>query len=185
MIPWLQWYMYFLQERTSLCTFFNLLQEHMPFTPTRAFADFKVAVHNAIRLVIQGITIEGCVFQCVQCAQTIWLQYYTEKTRRSEFPRAAVLPLMTAYKTFWFHALEDLKDATWPPALYKLHIQEQWIEGHRLVWNHFGSEGPRTTNNIEAVHGKMKRNFQHIHPNIFTIIQTYKEIQISNDINII
>jgi hypothetical protein len=38
---------------------FNLLQEHMPFTPTRAFADFKVVVHNAIRLVIPGITIKG------------------------------------------------------------------------------------------------------------------------------
>jgi hypothetical protein len=30
---------------------FNLLHEHMPFNPTKAFADFKAAVHNAIRLV--------------------------------------------------------------------------------------------------------------------------------------
>jgi len=71
---------------------------------------------------------------------------------------------------------------TWHPALYKLHIQEQWIEGDRLVWNHFGTEGPRTTNNIEAMHGKLKRNVQHTHPNIFTTIQTFKEIQNSNDI---
>ena len=48
---------------------FNLLHEHMPFNPTKAFADFKAAVHNAIRLVKPGITIKGCVFQYVQCAQ--------------------------------------------------------------------------------------------------------------------
>jgi hypothetical protein len=49
--------------------------------------------------------------------------------------------------------------------------------------NHFGTEGPRTTNNIEAWNGKLKRKVQHSYPNIFTIIQTFKEIQNSNDIN--
>jgi len=30
----------------------------------------------------------------------------------------------------------------WHPTRYKRYIQEQWIEGDRLVWNHFGNEGP-------------------------------------------
>ena len=47
----------------------------------------------------------------------------------------------------------------------------------------FGTEGSRTTNNIEAMHGKLKRNVQHTHTHTFNIIQTFKEIQNSNDIN--
>jgi len=67
--------------------FFNLLQENMSFTPTRAFAFFNVAVHNAIRQVIPCIIIKGCVVHLTQCVwkklQATGLQtlYREEKTR--------------------------------------------------------------------------------------------------------
>jgi hypothetical protein len=121
--------MYFLQERTSLCTFFNLLQEHMPFTPTRAFADFKVALHNAIRLVIQGITIEGCLriqndskpvcvllstaLVCVACKGlgAMWrlLDLLKHETRTSYMQSSAVGQLHVG-DTDWFGIILDPKD---------------------------------------------------------------------------
>lgn len=47
--------------------FATLLQERMlrlnlPFTPTRAFADFEIVVHNATRQVIPGVTFKGVSF---------------------------------------------------------------------------------------------------------------------------
>jgi hypothetical protein len=84
---------------------FSLLKEHMsrlnlPFTPTRAFADFEVAVHNAIRQDISGIIIKGCFFHFTQCvwkkAQTTGLQtlYRDNEEVRTLIRRAAVLPLI-------------------------------------------------------------------------------------------
>ena len=85
----------------------------------------------------------------------------------------------------WFQALEDLEDFDVPHDTQRLtdYKTRQWIERDGLVWNHFGTGGPRTTNNIVASNGKLKRKGQHSYPNIFTIIQTLKEIQNSNDIN--
>ena len=178
--------------------FSTLLKEHMsrlnlPFTLTRAFADFEVAVHNAIRQVIPGIIIKGCFFHFTQCvwkkAQTTGLQtlYRDNEEVRTLIRRGAVLPLipLDRIEDVWFQALEDLEDADIPydTQSFTDYITEQWVEGDILVWNHFGTEGPHTTNNIEAWHGKLKKKVQHSHPNIFTIIQTFKEIQNSNDIN--
>lgn len=51
------------------------------------------------------------------------------------------------------------------------------------MWNHYETDGPRTTNNIEAWHGKLKKKVKHAHPNIFTIIQTFKDIDNADAIN--
>ena len=121
--------------------------------------------------------------------QTTGLQtlYRDNEEVRTLIRRAAVLPLipLDRIEDVWFQALEDLEDAGIPHDTQPFpdYITEQSVEGDRLVWNHFGTEGPRTTNNIEAWHGKLKRKVQHSHPNIFPIIQTFKEIQNSNDIN--
>ena len=178
MVPWLQWYMYFFQERTSFSiysknTCHSLQPEHSQ-TLKLLYAMLYVWSYQASPLKDVSFSVYS-VHRQHDC---------TIISRKREGQNSHV-QLMTVYKTYWFQALEDLKDATWHPSLYKLRIQEQWIEGDRLVWNHFGTEGPRTTNNIKAMHGKLKRNVQHTHPNIFTIIQTFKKTQNSNDINII
>ena len=143
--------------------FFTLLKEHMSrlnlsFTPTRAFADFEVAIHNAIRQVIPGIIIKGCFFHFTQCvwkkAQTTGLQtlYRDNEEVSTLIRRVAALPLipLDRIEYVWFQALEDLEDADIPydTQSFTDYITEQWVEGDILVWNHFGTERPRTTNNI-------------------------------------
>ena len=130
--------------------FFTLLKEHMSrlnlsFTPTRAFADFEVAVHNAIRQVIPGIIIKGCFFHFTQCvwkkAQTTGLQifYRDNEEVRTLIRRAAVLPPipLDRMEDVWFQALEYLEDADIPHNTQPFtdYITEQWVEGDRLVWN--------------------------------------------------
>ena len=113
---------------------------------------------------------------------------YTEKKRGHISHSTCSCPTADTFDCIehvWFQALEDLEDVDIPHYTQSFtdYKTRQWIEGDGLVWNHFGTEGPRTTNNIEASHGKLKRKVQHSHPNIFTITQTLKEIQNSNDIN--
>ena len=94
--------------------------------------------------------------------------------------RAAALPLVPEHQVeyAWFHCLQDLEDTYLPvdTTPFTDYIITQWIERDHTVWNHFNIEGPRTTNHLEAWHGKVKKKAQHCHPNIYTIIQTSNEI---------
>ncbi|XP_060086051.1 uncharacterized protein LOC132565428 [Ylistrum balloti] len=175
---------------------FTLLKEHMtqlylPFAPTHAFADFEVAVHNAIHQTFPGITMKGFfhfTHNVWKKAQTTGLQtlYRDNEDVRTLIRRAAVLPLvpMDCIEDVWLQTLEDLEDAEVPQNTtpFTDYVTEQWVEGDRPLWNHFQTDGPRTTNNLEAWHGKLKK-VKHAHPTIFAIIQTFKEIDNADVIN--
>lgn len=178
---------------------FTLLKHHMtllnlPFTPTTAFADFEGAAHNAIRQVLPNITMKGCFFHFTQCiwrkAQSTGLQtlYRDNDDVKTLIRRAAVLPLvpLESIEDVWFHTLEDLEDTHIPHDIQPFtdYVTEQWVDAdQRRTWNHFNTDGPRTTNNLEAWHGKLKKKVQHSHPNIYTIIKVFQDIQNAIDIN--
>ena len=65
--------------------------------------------------------------------------------------RAAFLPLvpLDRIEDVWFQALEDRDEAdlTELTETFTDYVTEQWVKGDRLVWNHFGTNGPRTNNN--------------------------------------
>ena len=65
----------------------------------------------------------------------------------------------------WFHCLQDLDDTDLPvdTTSFTDYIITQWIERDHTVWNHINTEGPRTTNHIEAWHGEVKKKVQHCH----------------------
>ncbi|XP_060081931.1 uncharacterized protein LOC132561218 [Ylistrum balloti] len=180
---------------TRLFTLFkeHMTQLYMPFAPTHAFADFEVAVHNAIRQTFPGITMKGCFFHFTQSvwkkAQTTGLQtlYRDNEDVRTLIRCTAVLPLvpMDCIEDVWLQTLEDLEDAEVPQNTtpFTDYVTEQWVEVHRPLWNHFQTDGPRTTNNLEAWHWKLKKKVKHAHPNIFAIIQTFKEIDNADVIN--
>jgi hypothetical protein len=100
--------------------------------------------------------------------------------------RAGILLLipLASVEDVWFHALEDRDNADitqWTQP-FTDYVTDQWVEGDRSLWNHYGTEGPRTTNSIEGWHSKLKKMTQHAHPNIYTAIQLFKDIQNSIEI---
>ncbi|XP_052696912.1 uncharacterized protein LOC128175382 [Crassostrea angulata] len=64
---------------------------------------------------------------------------------------------------------------------FKTLLPEQWVNGDRLIWNHFVTNGARTNNNLKW-HGKLKRMALHAHPNIYTVINIFKDIQNGKEI---
>jgi hypothetical protein len=72
-----------------------------------------------------------------------------------------------------------------PTRLFTDYFADQRVEGDRSLWNHYGTEGPHTTNNIEGWHSKLKKMTQHAHSNIYTAIQLFKDIQNSIEITTI
>jgi len=178
--------------------FFQLLKEkidqlQLPFTPTKAVLDFETAAHNAIKLTFHDITTKGCFFHFTQSvcrksqATGLQIHYRDNDDVKTLVRRAAILPLvpLDAIEDVWLQALEDrddtdIIDLTQP---FTDYVTEQWVEGDRQQWNHFETEGPRTNNSVEGWHSKLKKMTQHAHPNIYSAIQTFKNIQNANDIN--
>ena len=115
------------------------------------------------------------------------ISYRDNEDIRKLVRRAAALPLVPEHQVedAWFHCLQDLDDTDLPvdTTPFTDYIIAQWIERDHTVWNHFNTEGPRTTNHIEAWHGKVQKKLQHCHPKIYTIIQAFKDIQTSNEIH--
>ncbi len=64
------------------------------------------------------------------------------------------------------------------------YVTEQWVEGDKDIWNHFTTEGPRTTNHLEGWHNKLKV-VRHAHPNIFSIIQTLQQIEAAGHVRML
>jgi hypothetical protein len=100
--------------------------------------------------------------------------------------RAAILPFipLTSVEDVWFQALEDRDNAdiTQLTQPFIDYVTDQSVEGDRPLWNHYGTEGPHTTNSIEGWHCKLKKMTKHAHPNIYTAMQLFKDIQNSIEI---
>ena len=160
----------------------------LQLAPTTIFMDFETAAQNAVRTVFTGITVKGCFFHYTQA---IWrkttLVYKSPTETTTTFDnfvrRAAVLPLvpMDLIEDVWFNALNVLEDIDIPAntTTFTDYATTQWIDGDRQVWNHFNTDGPRTTNHIEGWHNKLKK-VSHAHPNIYTLISTFKDIHAAN-----
>lgn len=138
-----------------------------------------------------GITTKGGFFHFTQAvwrkAQITGLQipYREDDNVKKLIRRAAVLLLvpLDIIEDVWFQALEerDEADLTEVTEIFTDYVTEQWVNGDRLIWNHFGTNGPRTKNNLETWHGKLKRMALHAHPNIYTVIKIFKNIQNGKD----
>jgi len=75
--------------------------------------------------------------------------------------RAAVLPLVPQanIEDVWFNALEDLEQSspTTNPTSFTGYVTTYWVETHRHLWNHYLTQGSRTTNHLEGWHSKIKK----------------------------
>jgi len=115
--------------------------------------------------------------------------YTTNEDIHRLIRRACVLPLVpiTEVEDVWFNALTDLEDADLPADVTSFtdYVTEQWVEGDRQQWNHFETVGPRTTNNLEGWHSKIKKEVQHAHPNIFSLVAVFQEIESANFIRML
>ena len=94
-------------------------------------------------------------------AQATGLQIPYRDDVKTLVRRAAILPLipLASVEDVWFQALEDRDNAdiTQLTQPFTDYVTDQWAEGDRSLWNHYGTEGPHTTNSIEGWHSKLKK----------------------------
>ncbi|KAJ8298323.1 hypothetical protein KUTeg_024854 [Tegillarca granosa] len=85
----------------------------------------------------------------------------------------------------WFQALEEVDSDDRSVVDFSDYVTETWVENNRQMWNHYETEGPRTTNHLEGWHHKLNNQMHRAHLNIFTIIKLLQTFQSANEIKII
>ena len=147
----------------------DLCQQHQLKLPPRTiFLDYEVAIRHAAHAVFPGIKAKGCLFHYTQCiwrkVQDTGLQVpYKENNDINKLVRrTAVLPLLPVndLEDVWFYALENLEEAdtNTPTLAFTDYITSYWVESNGHLWNHYQTDGPRTTNHMEGWHSKLKKH---------------------------
>ena len=156
----------------------------LQLVPTTIFMNFETAAQNTARTVFPGITVKGCFFHYTQ---TIWRNTQHVGLQVTYLNNEDIRPLvpMDLIDDVWFNVLNALEDIDTPTntTAFTDYVTTQWIDGDRQVWNHFNTDGPHTTNHIEGWHNKLKKKVSHAHPNIYTLINTFKNIHAANEVN--
>ena len=64
------------------------------------------------------------------------------------------------------------------------YFESTWIDGSFPIcsWNVYTQEGPRTNNNAEGWHSKMKKLAGKSHPNIYEIVTLFKSEQAATEV---
>jgi len=148
-------------------------QHQLQLQPSTIFLDYEIAIRNAAYRIFPGITAKGCFFHYTQC---IWrktqdtglqIHYKNNNDIKTLVRRAAVLPLVPIehVQDIWFNALEDinLADTNINTESFTDYVTEYWVESNQHFWNHFNTDGPRTTNHLEGWHHKLKNHVAHPH----------------------
>ncbi len=66
------------------------------------------------------------------------------------------------------------------------YFYKQWLNNQSLTlndWNHFDNTGPRTNNHVEGFNYKLGEYIDCDHPNIFSLIETFKSLEMSCVLN--
>ncbi|XP_076094650.1 uncharacterized protein LOC143065150 [Mytilus galloprovincialis] len=174
------------KDQVTYNRFFQLLKDYcqnnqLQLQPETIVLDYETAAHNAASTVFPGITKKGCFFHYTKCiwrkTQECGLQvpYSNNEDIHRLVRRAAVLPMVPTdeVEDVWFQSLQDLEniDTDINTARFTDYVTEYWVEGNRHLWNHYNTVGPRTTNNLEGWHSKIKKIVQTPHPNIYKLIE--------------
>ncbi|XP_071089379.1 uncharacterized protein [Haliotis cracherodii] len=174
------------KKQTTYIRLFQIIKEkaqllNMRLQPKAIFMDFEVAAQNAARISFQ-CQLKGCMFHFRKAvwkgAQRYGLQtsFHNNPDVKQFVRRAAALPLikMCDIVDFWLNALEDFGMDMPGISAFADYVTEFWVEGgYRLMWNHFCTTGPRTTNHVGGWHSKLN-NTAASHPNMFKWINIIK-----------
>ncbi len=181
----------FLRQLQQSCEGYGLQHQ-----PDQVFLDHEMASRNAVLRVLPNTVVKACFFHYTQC---IWRKvqatglanmYKELDSVHTLVRRASVLPLVpeNGVEDVWFQALDAIGNEDLPMDVtpFTDYVTEQWVDkDDKGVWNHYATEGARTTNHLEGWHSKLKKDVRHAHPNIFSIIQTIQQIEAAGYIRIL
>ncbi|CAC5420063.1 unnamed protein product [Mytilus coruscus] len=169
-------------------------QHQLQLQPTNIFLDYEVAIRNAAYSVFPGINAKGCFPlhpKHVEKSTKTDLQvpYKEDNHIHQIVRRAAVLPLIPTAEVedVWLNALTNIDqvDTNNNYTSFTDYVTTYWVEQNRHLWNHYKTQGPRTTTYLDGWHSKLKKLVHYPHPNNFKLIKLLKHEEAFNDLTMI
>ena len=156
--------------------------------PVEVLTDFELAIIQAVELTFPTTEVKGCFFHFAQALSRkisiLGLQpAYRQNQDVSKFVRQTVA-LAFVPRRFVHLAWQAIKVTA--PAIDKMdefvaYFEETWLVGNFAlqVWNVFStdSSSPRTNNHLKGWHNKLKRIARKAHPNVFELVEIFKQEQ--------
>ena len=125
-------------------------------------------LRKAIKTVFPSADLRGCFYHFTHCigrkTQSLRLAvpYKGDQDIKRFIRQAAVLPLVPIrhVEDVWFNAEDHHLYVT----RFADYVTDYWIENNEPAeWNHFITDGPRTTNNIEGWHSRINKKLTNGH----------------------
>lgn len=159
------------------------------FTPRIVFVDFERAIHLAVEEVWLTALLLGCRFHLSQAwfrkIQTLGLtKMYRSKSAEGSYLRS--------FFGLAFVRPEDMHDfftndfTLNEPSDHKVHEFTNYVYDNYIsptarfppsLWSKYSASVCRTTNACESLHSHLNGMFYHSHPDIFSAIDAFLEIQ--------
>ena len=163
--------------------------------PVEVLTDFELAIMQGVELTFPTIEVKRCFFHFAQPLNrkisNLGLQpAYRQNQDVSKFVRQTVA-LAFVPRRFIRLAWQAIKVTA--PAIDKMdefvaYFEETWLVGNFApqVWNVFStdSSSPRTNNHLEGWHNKLKQIARKAHPNVFELVEIFKQEQSDTEVSI-
>lgn len=163
----------------------------LEFQPSVFAIDFENSVITTISQLFPQARIRGCLFHFTRAiwrrVQSLGLTtlYQEDQGINKLVRRSMSLPLVPTQHVddVWIEAMNEVDNEIQGVSAFKDYITTTWVDSTAArypveIWNQFDNlHGVRTTNHLESWHNKIKRSITRSHPNIFRVIQIFKEQQ--------
>ena len=186
--------MYFLlpgKSQEAYNTSFILLKEAaqnigLEVEPQRVLTDFELTLQQSVAICFPQAERKGCHFHYAQAiwrkVQNLGLQQLYKEDDEFRCFINSVIALAFVPPTFVRVAWRGLMGKA--PAFgnredFFQYFQNTWLDGNFPIrmWNVHSLEGPRTNNNTEGWHSKLRKLAGKAHPNIYEAVTLFKSEQ--------
>ncbi len=177
-------------------TFFDLLLQTCPLTPTLVVVDFETAIHSAVRSAFPDAVIVGCRFHLTQSwfrhVQRVGLQsqYSDKESSVGKWLRYCFgLPFLDPSEVRdGFNELLSVRPEHERLQEFSDYLLNTYISVTATfppnLWAAMTSSLDHTTNACESFHSRFNSAFYKEHPDIFTFTDRLTEFQIDTYVNI-
>ncbi|RWS21302.1 uncharacterized protein B4U80_04779, partial [Leptotrombidium deliense] len=154
------------------------------FRPETFQIDFECGMIRALKQYFgPTVQVKGCLFHF---GQSLWRKignlnltrtFESDDSFRRLFKRLCGLPFcpMNELDNAWIEIYSDAPNNQ--DYFLKTYFHEETAIFHRMMWNHFETIGPRTTNHLEGWHYALNKAIGHNSPTLYRTIQELQNQQ--------
>ena len=163
----------------------------LQFRPAKIMTDYEQGAISAFTEEFPNAQVKGCHFHFTQAIWrriqelglvTLYKENPEVRAWLGKFKSLAFVPLNLVENAFnYLISIQPHSPHVDKFNLFYNYIRTTWLDGSKFppaLWNHYETIGPRTNNHLEGYNFNINNEIDSNHPNIFSLINTLKELEV-------